>query len=98
MMREQIKGVLSLCLAQRMIYTAGPVLRSGAGSLADGKPWVSMPLSQNEFTMPTHISFLEFKLSTNVPLMVLISWLLTLMHEAHSESWLIIRVWLYNTQ
>ena len=31
-------------------YTAGPLPRNGAGSLADGRPWVSIPLSRNGFT------------------------------------------------
>ena len=29
---------------EERFYTAGPVPRNGAGELADGKPWVSMPL------------------------------------------------------
>ena len=61
-----------------MIYTAGPVPRNGAGELADGKPWVSMPLNWNELTIPTHVTFLVFGLSTNVRLTLLISWLLAL--------------------
>ena len=59
-------------------YTAGPLPRNGAGSLADGKPWVSIPLSRNGFTMSTRVTFLAFGLSTNRSLTLLISWLLAL--------------------
>ena len=59
-------------------YTAGPVLQNGAGGLADGKPWVSMLLSRNGFTMLTRVTFLVFAFSINVPLMLLTSWLLAL--------------------
>ena len=48
------------------------------GGLADGKPWVSMPLSRNVFTMPTRVTNLVFGISTNVPLVLLTSWLLAL--------------------
>ena len=51
---------------------------NGAGDLADVKPWISMPLSWNGFAISTRINFLMFGLSTNVPLTVLISWLLAL--------------------
>ena len=34
--------------------------------VADGKPWISMLLSRNEFTILTHITFLAFQLSINV--------------------------------
>ena len=85
----------SVCHEERL-YT-GPVPRNGAGELADGKTWVSMPLSWNEFTIPTRITLLAFGLSTNVRLTLPISWLHTpiqYMHKARSESWLIARVWL----
>ena len=59
-------------------YTAGPVPWNGADELADGKPWVSMPLNWSEFTIPTRVTFLAFRLSTNVRLTLLISWLLAL--------------------
>ena len=59
-------------------YIAGPVAWNGAGCLADRKPWVSMPFSQNGFTMLTHVTFLAFKLAINVPLTLLTSWLLIL--------------------
>ena len=36
--------------------------------LADGKPWVSKPLSLKGFTMLTHITFRAFRLSINIPL------------------------------
>ena len=75
-------------------YTAGSVPRNGAGDLANGKPWVSMPLSWNEFTIPTRITSLAFGLSTNVPLRYQSVDYSHYMHEARSESWLIARVWL----
>ena len=52
--------------------------QNGVSGLADRMPWVSMPLSQNGFTMLTCITFLAFGCSLNVPLMLLSSWLLTL--------------------
>ena len=45
--------------------------------IPDGKPW-DMSLSQNRFTMLTHIPFLAVQLSINIPVMPLTSWLLTL--------------------
>ena len=63
---------------EEWFYTAGPVPWNSAGGLADGKHWDSMPLSQNGFTMPTCMTFLGFGISTKVPLMLLISWLLAL--------------------
>ena len=63
---------------EERFYTVGPVPQNGAGGLAAGKPWVSMPFNWNEFTIPTHVTFLAFRLSTNIHLMLLISWLLTL--------------------
>ena len=63
---------------EERFYTAGPVSRNGVGELADGKPWVFMPLNWNEFTIPTHVTFLAFGLSTNIHLTLLISWLLAL--------------------
>ena len=42
-------------------YTAGPVPRNGVSDLADGKPWVSMPLSWNDFTILTRITFVAFR-------------------------------------
>ena len=50
----------------------------GAGELADGKPWVSMSLNWNEFTIPTRVTFLAFGFPTNVRLTLLIIWLLAL--------------------
>ena len=41
--------------------------------LADGKHWVSMPLSQNSFSMPTRVAFLAFGITTDVSLMPLTS-------------------------
>ena len=63
---------------EEIFYTAGPVSRNSAGGLADGKPWVSMLISWNGFTMPTRITNLVFRISTNVPLALLTSWLLAL--------------------
>ena len=39
--------------------------------LADGKPWVSLPLGWNGFTLQTCVTFLVFAISTNVPLTLL---------------------------
>ena len=58
---------------EKRFYTAGPMLRNNAGGLSDGKPWVSMLLSRNGFTMPTHVTNLAFVISTNVPLALLTS-------------------------
>ena len=63
---------------EERLYTAGPVLRNGTGDLADGKPWISMLLSWIGSTIPTRLAFLAFGLSTNIPLTLLISWLLAL--------------------
>ena len=72
------KAPLACVWYEERFYTAGPVPGNGVGELADGKPWVSMPLNWNEFTIPTCVTFLAFGLSTNVRLMLLIGWLLTL--------------------
>ena len=63
---------------EERFYTAGPVPWNSAGGLADGKPWVSMPLSRNGFTMQTHLTNLVFGISTNIPLVLLTSWLIAL--------------------
>ena len=60
MVCERIKGTLSLCWHKERFYTASPVSRNGAGDLADGKPWIYMPLSWNGFTILTHINFDAF--------------------------------------
>ena len=72
------KAPLACIWHEEQFYTAGPVPWNGAGDLADGKPWVSIPLRWNEFTIPTRVTFLVFGLSTNIHLMLLISWLLAL--------------------
>ena len=51
---------------EERFYTVGPVPQNCVDFLADGKPWVSMPLSWNGFTMPTHVTNLVFGISTNV--------------------------------
>ena len=63
---------------EEWFYTAGPIPQNSAGGLADGKPWLSMLLSWNGFTIPTCITNLAFGISTNVPLVLLTSWLLAL--------------------
>ena len=94
-----IKGALSLCLAWWMILYCQYCVWNNANGLVNWKPWVSILLSQNQFTMWTHTSFLAhaFGLSSNVPLMLLISTPLHYMYEAHSASWIIICMWLHNT-
>ena len=72
------KAALACIWHEERFYTVGPVLQNDAGDLADRKPWISMPLSQNRFTMTTDVTFLTFRLSTNVPLTLLTSWLFTL--------------------
>ena len=72
------KAPLACVWHEERFYTVGPVLRNGAGELADGKPWVSMLLNWNEFTILTRVTFLVFGLSTNVHLTLLIIWLLAL--------------------
>ena len=51
---------------------------NGASGLVDGKLCISMPLSRNEFTLLTHVTFLAFELSINILLTLLTSWLLAL--------------------
>ena len=53
---ERTKGALSLHLVWDIILYCWSCMNS-VGGLAD-EPWVSMPLSWNGFTMPTHITFL----------------------------------------
>ena len=52
--------------------------QNGADSLVDGKPWASMLLSWNGFTMWTCVTFLVFGFSTNLTLTLLTSALLAL--------------------
>ena len=72
------KAPLACVWDEEQFYTAGPVLQNSAGGLANGKPWVSMPLSCNEFTILTRVTLLAFRFSTNVHLTQLISLLLAL--------------------
>ena len=51
---------------------------NSSGSLVDGKPWASMLLSWNRFTMWTGVTFLAFGFSTNLLLTLLTSALFTL--------------------
>ena len=78
MVREQIKAPLACVWNEEWFYAAGSVSPNSVGSLADGIPWVSMPLSQNGFAMLTHVTFPAFGLFTNVHLTLLSNWLLTL--------------------
>ena len=39
---------------------------NGANGLANGKPWISMPLSLKGFTMLTRVTFPTFRLSINI--------------------------------
>ena len=72
------KASLACVWNEEQFYIAVPMPQNGVGDLADGKPWVSMPLSWNEFTILTRMIFLAFRLPTNVRLMLLISRLLAL--------------------
>ena len=72
------KAPLACVWHEEQFYTAGPVPRNSVGGLVDGKPWVSMPLSWNGITMPTRVANLAFRISTNVSLALLNSWLLEL--------------------
>ena len=72
------KAPLACVWHEERFYIAGSVLRNGVDDLVDGKPWVSLLLSWNEFTILTRITFLVFGLSTNVRLLLLISRLLAL--------------------
>ena len=91
MVREQIKGTLSLCLLLVLC-------QSCAGGLADGKPQVSMLLSWNRLTILTNVGFLKFRLSISIPLMLLKPVDYShYVHKARSASWLIICVWFCNT-
>ena len=63
---------------EERLYTAGSVLQNSVGGLVGGKPWASMPLNWYGFTVLIHITFLAFESSTNILLIILTSWLLTL--------------------
>ena len=65
------KAPLACIWHEEQFCTAGPLLQNGTVGLADGKPWVSVLLSCNGFTMPTCVAFLAFGLSTNAPLMLI---------------------------
>ena len=91
-----IKDTLSCVRHEKQFYTAGPVPWNGAGDEADRKPWISMPLSWNGFTKPTCITFLPFRLSTNVLLKLQSVGYSHSVHKTHSESWLITCVWFCN--
>ena len=83
---------LSCVWYEEWLYTAGSVPQNGAGGWANGwaDGWASILLSQNWFTMLTHVTILicvtiltrvtilVFRLSINVPLMPVTSWLLAL--------------------
>ena len=63
MVHEWINAPLVCVWHVKRFYTTGPVLQNSAGSLADKKPWFSMLLSWNGFTMRTHVTFLELRFS-----------------------------------
>ena len=63
---------------EERFYTAGSVLQNSVGGLVGEKPWASMPLNWYGFTMLTRITFLALESSTNILLITLTSWLLTL--------------------
>ena len=74
--RYKPKAHLARVWHEGRFYIADPVPRNRVGVLVDGKPWVSMPLNQNGFTMLTRVTNLAFGISTNIPLALLTSWLL----------------------
>ena len=57
------KAPLACVWHEEQFYAAGPMPQNGVGDLADGKPWVSMLLSCNKFTIPTCVTFVAFGLS-----------------------------------
>ena len=57
------KAPLACVWDEERSYTANSMPRNSAGVLADGKPWVSMLLSQNRFTMLTRVTNLAFGIS-----------------------------------
>ena len=61
---SQLESELACVWHEEQFCTAGPVPRNAVGGLGNGKPWVSMPLSWNRFTMPTQVTFLAFGFST----------------------------------
>ena len=68
------KAPLACAWHEERLYTAGPVPWNGAEFLANGKPWVSMLLIQYGFTILIHLTFLVFRFSTDVLLMLLTNW------------------------
>ena len=63
---------------EERFYTADPMPRNSGDGLVNGKPYVSIPLSRSGFTMPIHVTNVAFRISTNIPLVLLTSWLLAL--------------------
>ena len=78
MVCKWIKGFLSLCLAWRTILYCWSCAVEWCRWFSRWKALGFLPLSRNKFTMPTHVIFLAFRLSTNIPLTLLTSWLLAL--------------------
>ena len=58
------KAPLTCVWDEEQFYTAGPVPQNDVSGLVDGKPWISMPLNQDGFTMLNHLTFLAFGFST----------------------------------
>ena len=75
------KAPLTCVWHEEQLYTADPVPQNGAGGLADEKPWISILLSWNGFTMLTRLTFLAFGLSINIP-----SWLIMCMALQHLST------------
>ena len=63
---------------EEQFSNVGPVPCNSVSDLDDGKRRVSMLLSWNRFTMPTHVTFLALGLSTSIPLTIITTWLLAL--------------------
>ena len=80
MVRERIKGDLSLCLAWRTILYCWSCPWEWCRIFSWWKTLIEFPChwSRVRITMPSLLTFLAFGFSTNILLMLLTSWLLAL--------------------
>ena len=81
MVCEQIKGTLSLCMAWRTILYCWSCAVEWCEWFSWWKGLSFLAIKLNGFTMPTCVTFLVFRLSVNVRLMLLINWLLSLYEQ-----------------